>query len=566
MRVVSGDGVMTRLMQGCLPGSRPWRIISRILLSAAVVAVTASCAINPRTGRPEIAPVVRAKFTSIFDNPNPCANTGRNVGLVAGAVLGLVAAHFIGKSNAKLALGAVIGGTLGGLIGHSIDERRCALYKIAKAHHLSLATATITPAKLGISTHGETAAKQTLGLDVQLRNQTDEFEPGTANLTPAAKKYFGQIAEQYAPARLLARLPANASAAQRQAAEHRKVLIVGHTGESDAVSGVKLAALSQARAHAVAELFAAHGVPMQDIEYQGAGDAQPIASNATAQGRADNARVQIVDLPNLGTLKRYVAQRTTNAADFRDARSAPQGGTGSGGHETLVAARTTQTRAATRSAAVAPTVRGSGGRAGPTRPWRRRTMRSSLAAYGFDGQRLNSNYVVNLGAAQKHSMFSLVSAAHASTPVLVGSCLADHPHITTAIRNLATGRALAIDDALPGLYGEPWEGTQGRSAIALLHVYVPRDAAAPVPGVTVEFYRTENRLGRQRVKLLKIVRNASVNVYRGGRAILYRVFINAPAQCLDIDIPVGSASGHGLVVYRSDGREFAAHGIYLSKG
>jgi hypothetical protein len=197
---------------------------------------------------------------------------------------------------------------------------------------------------------------------------------------------------------------------------------------------------------------------------------------------------------------------------------------------------------------------------------RRPEARTPVLSYGFDGQPLNAAYVVNLGPAVDHSLFSLVPAANAAEPVLIGSCLTDRPHSSTAILNLATHQALTIDAALPAMYGEPWEGTQGESAVALLHVYVPKDSAAPVPGVTVEFYRVRTHQGHQHTKKLAVVRDAPVNVYRGGNGILYRVFLNGPAQCLDIDVPANAQSGHGLVIYLSKGRELGAHGIYVSKG
>jgi outer membrane protein OmpA-like peptidoglycan-associated protein len=402
------------------------------------------------------------------------------------------------------------------------------------------------------------AANQTVGLDVQLRDQEGEFEPGTPQLTPEAQQYFAQIAQQYAPATLSAQLPAGSTPAQMQAVQQRKVLIVGHTDESDAVAGADLARLSQERALAVAQVFAAHGVPAQNIEYQGAGDTQPIASNATAQGRADNARVEIVDVPDIDTLKSYVARRTANSADFQTAQTAAPVSqtTGSGAPSTAPAAQAGEPP-------VAVAASGNPVRESP----RRGEVRTSVPSYGFDGQPLNGAYVVNLGPAVDHSAFSLVSVANAAEPVLIGSCLTDRPHSSTAILNLATHQALTIDDALPAMYGEPWEGTQGESAVALLHVYVPKDSAAPVPSVTVEFYRLETHQGRRHAKELAVVRDAPVNVYRGGNGILYRVFLNGPAaQCLDIDVPANAQSGHGLVIYLSKGRELGAHGIYVSKG
>ena len=49
--------------------------------------------------------------------------------------------------------------------------------------------------------------------------------------------------------------------------------------------------LSKARAQSVADFLVAQGVPAGIISTSGFGDAQPVASNDTAQGRAKNRRV-----------------------------------------------------------------------------------------------------------------------------------------------------------------------------------------------------------------------------------------------------------------------------------
>jgi chemotaxis protein MotB len=51
--------------------------------------------------------------------------------------------------------------------------------------------------------------------------------------------------------------------------------------------------LSRARAQSVAELLVAQGVPASIMSTSGLGDAQPVAPNDTAQGRAKNRRVVI---------------------------------------------------------------------------------------------------------------------------------------------------------------------------------------------------------------------------------------------------------------------------------
>lgn len=68
--------------------------------------------------------------------------------------------------------------------------------------------------------------------------------------------------------------------------------VVGHTDNTgtDAYNYQ----LSQARAQAVASVLVSGGVAQSRINAIGRGESQPIASNATAEGRAQNRRVEII--------------------------------------------------------------------------------------------------------------------------------------------------------------------------------------------------------------------------------------------------------------------------------
>jgi outer membrane protein OmpA-like peptidoglycan-associated protein len=74
-----------------------------------------------------------------------------------------------------------------------------------------------------------------------------------------------------------------------------QTLIVGHTDGigSDAYN----MGLSQRRAESVANYLVQNGVPRQSIRTEWHGKRQPIASNATAEGRAQNRRVEITLSP-----------------------------------------------------------------------------------------------------------------------------------------------------------------------------------------------------------------------------------------------------------------------------
>jgi outer membrane protein OmpA-like peptidoglycan-associated protein len=74
-----------------------------------------------------------------------------------------------------------------------------------------------------------------------------------------------------------------------------RILVVGHTDSigSDAYN----LKLSQRRAESVAAYLAQNGAPRQNIKTEGLGKRQPIASNATTEGRAQNRRVEITLSP-----------------------------------------------------------------------------------------------------------------------------------------------------------------------------------------------------------------------------------------------------------------------------
>jgi len=72
-----------------------------------------------------------------------------------------------------------------------------------------------------------------------------------------------------------------------------KVVVEGHTDATG--SHAKNQTLSEKRADAVAKYFVAEdALPQDKIDAKGFGDSKPLASNKTAQGRAQNRRVDIV--------------------------------------------------------------------------------------------------------------------------------------------------------------------------------------------------------------------------------------------------------------------------------
>ena len=83
----------------------------------------------------------------------------------------------------------------------------------------------------------------------------------------------------------------NAVAAAIKACPDAKVTVTGHTDNTgdDEIN----VPLSKNRAEAVADYLVSQGVPAGSVSADGAGSSQPVTSNATADGRAQNRRTEI---------------------------------------------------------------------------------------------------------------------------------------------------------------------------------------------------------------------------------------------------------------------------------
>jgi len=107
------------------------------------------------------------------------------------------------------------------------------------------------------------------------------FPPGGYHMSEAGKKLIGQYAAKLAPT------------------QTSHLLIKGYTdnapiGPALAKEGITSnQILSQKRAEDVRDYLISQGVKPELVEAQGFGDANPVASNATAAGRNQNRRVVI---------------------------------------------------------------------------------------------------------------------------------------------------------------------------------------------------------------------------------------------------------------------------------
>jgi outer membrane protein OmpA-like peptidoglycan-associated protein len=105
----------------------------------------------------------------------------------------------------------------------------------------------------------------------------DTFEPGSATTTLSARWRLDDLA----------------TALAAQSGRRIRILVyaddVGDREESKR--------LSRVRADTLRDYFVAHGARAEAIEASGPGPAHPVASNATAQGRRENRRIEVLVEP-----------------------------------------------------------------------------------------------------------------------------------------------------------------------------------------------------------------------------------------------------------------------------
>ncbi|WP_290688212.1 OmpA family protein [Aquabacterium sp.] len=116
------------------------------------------------------------------------------------------------------------------------------------------------------------AVQEQAVVDQALANRIVEFEPGSAVLRPTALPILDEMAAA------MTRL------------KGRKFEVIGHTD----ASGGRAAnvSLSLARAQSVKSYLVGKGLPADSMAISGLGPDQPVASNATDEGRARNRRIE----------------------------------------------------------------------------------------------------------------------------------------------------------------------------------------------------------------------------------------------------------------------------------
>jgi outer membrane protein OmpA-like peptidoglycan-associated protein len=492
-------------------------------------------------------------FETTFANPDPCANNSRNIGLAVGVGLGAILGAVVANKNkvAGAAIGAAAGGLAGGLVGHALDSRRCALSKIAQKHNLLYSSQTLEATVPGTGKIEQVGTTFTL-VDTPSHAQ---FETGSAQMTPAAKVYFAEIAEQY---RTSARVAQVTGQANQAAAANAKILLIGHT--DDTGSSALNADLSERRARAVAQLFSTHGIAAENVFYQGAGETLPIADNHKDEGRSANRRVEIVDLTGAqpDILNSYVGSRQPKYQYYRTASSQDKT---SSNYAAAPAKSAPATRAVSRPTiakehATAKRVEAIASNSPEPKPGA--SLLNNGVADGIDfGWTEAKPASLGLQFAMlptQNSSFFFSSAVAGESPVSK-SCTNDRPRISKSIKSVVNDQAVPVRDHLQNLYGSSWGASLNGQYLALKDVSVLKNGTAPGAKPTLivwkDYERNGGLSGSPQLRL-----SPDVNAYAVKEGVLYRVFVKQAGvfDCADILFSRGKAASGELV--RGKGGKF----------
>lgn len=188
---------------------------------------------------------------------NTPAQTNPTQGAVLGGITGAALGQIIGDDTQSAIVGGVIGAAIGGAIAQNMANQEAELNQ-------------------GLSGSGARVINTGSQLRVILPENVT-FATGSATVADAFRPALNSVAKS------LRKYPQST------------VRVVGHTDSvgSDAINKQ----LSWDRANAVSRILVADGVGHTRITYSGRGAGEPITSNATAVGRAQNRRVEIVITP-----------------------------------------------------------------------------------------------------------------------------------------------------------------------------------------------------------------------------------------------------------------------------
>jgi len=181
---------------------------------------------------------------------------GAGIGAAGGGVVGGIIGHNTGSTARGAIIGAVVGGAAGAIIGNRMDAQ-------AKKLAQELEDAQVARVGEGIAVTFDSGIL---------------FPFDSAELTSTAQSNLRKLADSL------------------QAEPRTNVMIVGHT-DSDGSDSYNQQ-LSERRGRSAESYLVSSGVASSRLESRGRGEAEPIVSNGTDDGRRQNRRVEVAIYAN----------------------------------------------------------------------------------------------------------------------------------------------------------------------------------------------------------------------------------------------------------------------------
>jgi outer membrane protein OmpA-like peptidoglycan-associated protein len=199
---------------------------------------------------------------------------GAAIGAGAGGAVGAIIGHKAGSTAVGVLLGAAIGGAAGAYIGNYMDKQAAEIER-------DIAGARVERVGEGI----KITFSSGIMFDVDRAVLKAQYTGELSELSMILNKY-----------------------------EDTNILLEGHT-DSTGSEEYNLE-LSKKRAQSVANYLATQNVNPTRFTIMGYGESQPIASNETVEGRAQNRRVEVAIYAN-EKLKKVAAGKTSQTQKMR---------------------------------------------------------------------------------------------------------------------------------------------------------------------------------------------------------------------------------------------------------
>lgn len=193
---------------------------------------------------------------------------GAAIGAGAGGAAGALIGYATGSTVAGLLIGAAVGGVAGGFIGNYMDKQAAEIER-------DIQGAKVERVGEGI----KITFSSGILFDVDKANLKDGYKSELAELSTILNKYADT-----------------------------NILLAGHTDSTG--SDEYNLGLSERRAQSVSGYLVTQNVDSARITTEGYGKSQPIASNDTAEGRAQNRRVEVAIWAN-EKLKKVAKEKTS---------------------------------------------------------------------------------------------------------------------------------------------------------------------------------------------------------------------------------------------------------------